>query len=167
LIPDPTIVFLQTVDHHPSLRTPLHLVVSLLDTCFPCSDYKYVGFKIIQSCKPPYPLMVCVHCLMMILNSSPELHLPPHDQQIFFAHHSVHLLLESTQMMPTRRFGDQSLVLTWVCFAPFRWMKILMACSHLSSTGTTNSAVAIMEGTAAKIIENSEGKAFICILSTP
>jgi hypothetical protein len=37
----------------PSLQTPLHLVVSLLDTCFPCSDYKYVVFKIIQSCKSP------------------------------------------------------------------------------------------------------------------
>jgi hypothetical protein len=97
---------------------------------------------------------------MLIIDSSPELHLPPHDQQILFAHHLVHHLLENTQMMPTRRFGDRSLVLTWVRFAPFLSMKNLIACSQYFLTGTTNSAVAIMEGTAAKIIENSEGKAY-------
>jgi len=34
--------------------------------------------------------------------------------------------------------------------------EVLIACSQTSS-GTTNSAVAIMEGPTAKIIENSEG----------
>jgi molecular chaperone DnaK (HSP70) len=34
----------------------------------------------------------------------------------------------------------------------------LIACSQSIFIGTTNSAVAIMEGSAAKIIENSEGK---------
>jgi len=33
----------------------------------------------------------------------------------------------------------------------------LIACSSIYLAGTTNSAVAIMEGPAAKIIENSEG----------
>jgi hypothetical protein len=91
------------------------------------------------------------------LDSFPELHLPPHDQQIFFAHHLVHHLLGNIQMMPKRRLGDQSLVLTWVSLAPYRTLKILIACSQLYLAGTTNSAVAIMEGPAAKIIENSEG----------
>jgi len=42
-------------------------------------------------------------------------------------------------------------------FCPYRTMKILIVCSHIYLAGTTNSAVAIMEGPAAKIIENSEG----------
>ena len=42
-------------------------------------------------------------------------------------------------------------------FCPLVIYQHLMACSHSFLTGTTNSAVAIMEGPAAKIIENSEG----------
>jgi hypothetical protein len=52
------------------------------------------------------------------LNSFPELHLPPHAQQIFFAHHLAHHSYEDMQMMRTRRFEAYVSLLVSLRFCP-------------------------------------------------
>jgi hypothetical protein len=53
----------------------------------------------------PFTFAQCMHHQhRLTLNSFPELHLLPHAQQIFFAHHLVHHSYEDMQMMRTRRF---------------------------------------------------------------
>lgn len=52
------------------------------------------------------------------LNSFPELHLPRHAQQIFFAHHLVHHSYEDMQMMRTRRFEAYVSLLISLRFCP-------------------------------------------------
>jgi hypothetical protein len=94
--------------HHSfSPTTPSHLSSILPDTFLSCSDRNHAVFKTVKSCM--FPLYLCtMRCVASAstdsLNSFPELHLPPHAQQIFFAHPLVHHSCEDMQMMRTRRF---------------------------------------------------------------
>lgn len=100
------------------------------------------------------PLLLQLHQLIPV-PSFPELHLPPHVQHNSSADHLALHLFDMQKKMK-RRLEVPSSVLTWVsCFHVAlrqKFDRMLM-----SSPGTTNSAVAIMEGQTAKIIENSEG----------
>lgn len=83
--------------------------IPFLDT-LPCCNRKYVGIKIVQSCKYPSISMIA-YASTDALDSFPELPHPPHAQQTSYAHHMDHQSYGITQMMQTRRFAGQSLVL--------------------------------------------------------
>lgn len=82
---------------------------------------------------------------------------PPPVQQTFYGDHLA-LRLRDMQRKRTRKSEAPSLALIWVSCSSVAGRKILTVYLRRLLTGTTNSAVAIMEGQNAKIIENSEGK---------
>jgi hypothetical protein len=105
----------------------------------------------------PVPPTFRVATTNIYINSFRGLHLPLLALQTSSANHLAPHLYDM-QRKRTRKLGVQSLVLIWVSPPrPVAARKNLTPCSR-PFLGTTNSAVAIMEGQTAKIIENSEGR---------